>query len=122
MFRTTESSTETDFTVEQKLAQDHGQQLDDESTKQLAKSFKKSIKPAKETVIKEKGRRNLVSVSEPLERAMQQLAETIDGIDTNIEEQLDERTAVDTKPASTNRNCEFARTLFYFVVISILNI
>ena len=108
MFRTTESSTETDFAVEQKSVQDHGQQqLNDESTKQLAKSFKKSIKPAKETVIKEKGRRNLVSVSEPLERAMQQLAESIDGIDTNIEEQLDERTVVDTKPASTNRNREF---------------
>ena len=107
MFRTTESSTETDFAVELKSVQDHGQQLNDESPKQLAKSFKKSIKPAKETVIKEKGRRNLVSVSEPLERAMQQLAESIDGIDTNIEEQLDERTVVDTKPASTNRNREF---------------
>ena len=41
MFRTTESSTETDFAVEQKSVQDHGQQLNDESTKQLAKIFKK---------------------------------------------------------------------------------
>ena len=52
-----------------------------------------------------------MSVSEPLDRAMQQLAETIDGIDTNIGGQLDERPAVDTKTSSTTRNCKLTRTL-----------
>ena len=99
-----DSSTEMDFAGDQELVQE--QKPNDESAKQLSKTLKKSIKPAKETVIKEKNLRNLVSVSEPLERAMQQLAETIDGIDTNIEEQLDERAAAETKPVSTNRNRE----------------
>ena len=118
MFRTTDSSTEMDWVGDQKLVQE--QQLNDESCKQLAESFKKSIKPAKETVIKEKGLRNLVSVSEPLDRAMQQLAETIDGIDTNIGGQLDERPAVETKPVSTSRNRKFTCTLVFAADISIV--
>ena len=119
MFRTTDSSTEMDLTGDQKLVQD--QQLNnDDGSKQLAETFKKSIKPAKETVIKEKGLRNLVSVSEPLDRAMQQLADTIDGIDTNIGSQSDERHAAETKPVSTTRNGELARTLAISPVVSIV--
>ena len=95
----------------------HEKQLEQDSRGQLAESFNESIKQTKESFIKERGLRNLVSVSEPLDRAMQQLADTIDEIDTNIgQEQLDERLAAETKAVSTNRNCEFACTLTFSAV------
>ena len=108
--RLQDNSTETKQVVSGRPQGIHDQQPEEMSRQQLAKPFKKSMKANKESVIKEKSLpKTQVSVSEPLDSTMQQLAETINGLDTDIGQQLDKQPDTELKPVTSKATCKFLK-------------